>query len=222
MLVLHASPHPDDEVLGAPATLMMLRDSGHEILNVACSLGDEPERGAEVEEACRRARFELMVAPETDLPRIWEERRPDLVVGPSPHDRHPDHERVGRALLETGAERIWLWGLWGELRFPTTIVEYDEQRVEEIIHALEAHQSQLRRNDYRRLVTGRGSAETVLAAERVFGFGKPGLAGPYAEATTEIVRDGSGWRLGAPRHLDPTAPFPEPTGPAVGRWLLEG
>ena len=222
MLILHAAPHPDDEVLGAPATLMALRDAGHEILNVACSLGDEPERADEVVEACRRAGFELVVAPETELARLCAERAAGLVIGPSPHDRHPDHERVGRALLETGAERIWLWGLWGELRFPTTIVEYGEQRVEEILAALEAHESQLRRNDYRRLVTGRGYAETVLAAERVFGFGKPGLAGPYAEATTEIVRDGSGWRLGAPRHLDPTAPFPKPTGPAVGRWLLEG
>jgi LmbE family N-acetylglucosaminyl deacetylase len=222
MLILHAAPHPDDEVLGAPATLMALRDAGHDIVNVACSLGDEPERADEVVESCRRAGFELVLAPETELARLCAHREPALVVGPSPHDRHPDHERVGRALLETGAERIWLWGLWGELRFPTTIVEYGEQRVEEILAALEAHQSQLRRNDYRRLVTGRGSAETVLAAERVFGFGKPGLAGPYAEATTEIVRDGSGWRLGAPRLLDPSAPFPEPTGPAVGRWLLEG
>jgi LmbE family N-acetylglucosaminyl deacetylase len=222
MLILHAAPHPDDEVLGAPATLMALRDAGHEILNVACSLGDEPERADEVVEACRRAGFELVVAPETELARLCVERSPGLVIGPSPHDRHPHHERVGRALLETGAGRIWLWGLWGELRFPTTIVEYGEQRIEEILAALEAHESQLRRNDYRRLVTGRASAETVLAAERVFGFGKPGLAGPYAEATTEIVRAGAGWRLGAPRHLDPTAPFPEPTGPAVGRWLLEG
>ena len=222
MLVLHASPHPDDELLGAPATLMALRDAGHEIVNVACSLGDEPERGGELEEACRRAGFELVVAPETELGRLWQELSPDLLIGPSPHDRHPAHERVGRALLEAGAKRIWLWGMWGELRFPTTVVEYGEERLHEIVSALEAHQSQLRRNDYRRLVVGRGSAETVLAAERVFGFGSPGLAGPYAESTSELVRNGSGWRLGAPRRLDPAAPFVEPTGPAVDAWLAGG
>jgi LmbE family N-acetylglucosaminyl deacetylase len=210
MLVLHASPHPDDELLGAPATLMALRDAGHEIVNVACSLGEEPQRGAELEEACRRAGFELVVAPETDLARLCAERSPGLVIGPSPHDRHPAHERVGRALLETGVDRLWLWGLWGELRDPTTVVEYGEERLAEIVHALEAHQSQLRRNDYRRLVTGRGLAQTVLAAERVFGFGSAGLAGPYAETTTELVRNGSGWRLGPPRYLDPDAPFGEP------------
>jgi LmbE family N-acetylglucosaminyl deacetylase len=222
MLVLHASPHPDDELLGAPATLMALRDAGHEILNVACSLGDEPERGDELVEACRRAGFELVVAPETELARLRAERAPDLMIGPSPHDRHPAHERVGRALLDAGADRVWLWGLWGELRFPTTVVEFGDERLREIVHALEAHQSQLRRNDYRRLVAGRGAAQTVLAAERVFGFGSPGLAGPYAESTTELVRNGTGWRLGAPRRLDTAAPFPEPTGPHVDRWLADG
>jgi LmbE family N-acetylglucosaminyl deacetylase len=29
MLVLHLAPHPDDELIGAPATLMALRDAGH-------------------------------------------------------------------------------------------------------------------------------------------------------------------------------------------------
>jgi LmbE family N-acetylglucosaminyl deacetylase len=222
MLVLHASPHPDDELLGAPATLMALRDAGHEILNVACSLGDEPERGYELVEACRRAGFELVIAPETELARLRAERAPDLMIGPSPHDRHPAHERVGRALLDAGADRVWLWGLWGELRFPTTVVEFGDERLREIVHALEAHQSQLRRNDYRRLLAGRGAAQTVLAAERVFGFGSPGLAGPYAESTTELVRNGTGWRLGAPRRLDTAAPFPEPTGPHVDRWLADG
>ena len=129
MLVLHASPHPDDELVGAPATLMALRDAGHEILNVACSL-------AELERACERARFELVVLEGEDalgerLRALCEERSAGLVVGPSPHDRHPFHESVGRALVAAAPERLWLWGLWGELPFPTTIVEYGERRLEE-------------------------------------------------------------------------------------------
>jgi LmbE family N-acetylglucosaminyl deacetylase len=215
MLVLHASPHPDDELVGAPATLMALRDAGHEVVNAACSIG-AAERRAELEQACLRAGFELVRLDGTDdlaaaLRGLCAERSPGLVVGPSPHDLHPWHETVGRALLELPIDRIWLWGLWGELRFPTTVVEFGEERLREIIHALEAHESQLARNDYRRLVAGRGAAETVLAAERVFGFGSDGLAGPYAETTTEIVRNGSGWRLGAARKLDPADLFPEPT-----------
>jgi LmbE family N-acetylglucosaminyl deacetylase len=224
MLVLHAAPHPDDELIGAPATLMALRDAGHEIVNLACSLGrpeDASTRRAELEEACRRARFDLVVG---DLEALLAERPVDLLVGPSPHDRHPLHESVGRALVaavEAGAgpDRLWLWGLWGALPFPTTVVEYDEGRLEEIQHALEAHESQVSRNDYRRLVAGRGMASTVLGGELVFGFGEPGLAGPYAELTTEVVRVGSGWRLGAPRALDPLDPFPEPTEREIGGWL---
>jgi len=218
MLVLHASPHPDDELLGAPATLMALRDAGHEVLNVACSA--EGVRRAEAEEACRRAGFGLVVLEgelEAELGRLAADA--GLVVGPSPHDRHPEHERVGRALLAAGVERLWLWGLWGELRFPTTIVEYGEERLAEIVAALEAHESQLARNDYRRLVAGRGTAETVLAPERAFGFGSPGLAGPYAEATTEVVRGPDGWLLGAPRRLDPAEPFLDPTDIDMDWWL---
>ena len=62
--VLHLSPHPDDEILGAGATLMGLRAHGHRVINLACSLGrpDQQERRrAEVTEACARAGFELIV-----------------------------------------------------------------------------------------------------------------------------------------------------------------
>jgi LmbE family N-acetylglucosaminyl deacetylase len=230
MLVLQVSPHPDDELIGAPATLMALRDAGHEIVTVACSFGRPEEastRRAELEEACRRAGFGLLVASEplaAELEALLRERPVDLVVGPSPHDRHPFHESVGRALvaaLEAGAgpDRLWLWGLWGALPFPTTVVEHDEDRLAEIQHALEAHESQVSRNDYRRLVAGRGLASTVLGAELTFGFGTKGLAGPYAELTTEVVRAGGGWRLGAPRKLDASDPFPEPTTREIGGWL---
>src|SRR4051794_21331955 len=68
---LHVSPHPDDELIGAPATLMALRDASWRIVNLACSLGraaDRERRRAELQEACRRAGFELIV-PST-LPGI--------------------------------------------------------------------------------------------------------------------------------------------------------
>jgi LmbE family N-acetylglucosaminyl deacetylase len=147
------------------------------------------------------------------------------VVGPSPHDRHPAHETVGRALIEAlessaGPDRLWLWALWGgTLPFPTTYVEYGDDRLAEIAHALEAHASQLDRNDYRRLLIGRGLASAVLGGELVHGFGSAGLEGPYAELTCEVVRTREGWRLGAARALDPDDPFPDPTGSDVGGWL---
>src|SRR5579863_6829899 len=108
--VLHVAPHADDELIGAPATLMALRDAGWKVLNVTCSLGaaDQQERRrAEVVEACRRAGFvsEVLehplfdplaagdIAPARDelvtaLRHVVTRHRPRIVVAPSPHDRH--------------------------------------------------------------------------------------------------------------------------------------
>jgi LmbE family N-acetylglucosaminyl deacetylase len=248
MRVLHVSPHPDDELIGAPATLMALRDAGYVIANLACSLGaagDAPRRLAELEEACRRAGFEHLVVghPLTnerharqpvrdeaerrlagEIAAVLDERAFDLVVGPSPHDRHPGHEIVGRAVraaLERRPHpsRWWMWGLWGELPFPTTVVTYGHARRREIFTALEAHGGELERNDYRVLVAGRARAASVLAAELVFGFGSGGLKRPFAETTSEVVREGGLWLLGAARMLDPEDPFPPPTQIELDWWL---
>ena len=97
---------------------------------------------------------------------------------------------------------------------------FGEERLREIHHALEAHASQLARNDFRRLVTGRAMAATVLAAEQVFGFGAAGIDAPYAETTCEVVRDGAAWRLGGRRVLDAADPFPPRAVRRAGRERL--
>lgn len=227
--VLHFAPHPDDELLGAPATLMALRDAGARIVNVACSLGRPAERDVrerELEHACRLAGFELVIPQEpvpisstegdphaerrlVQLVRAQiEERRPQIVVSPSPHDRHPGHELVGRAVREvlgegTSVTRWWTWALWASLPQPTLATGFDRERLEEILRALAAHESQLRRNDYRRLLTGRAEMNAVLAPELLFGFGsgEPG-EGEYAELLSEVSPAG-GWRAGKVRWLDP-------------------
>src|SRR5579862_5666598 len=102
--LLAVSPHPDDEILGAGATLMALRDAGWRVVNLACGLGRDPDRErrrAELIEACRRARFELVV-PEGDraisesIAAAIDGFGVSLVAGPSPHDIHPTHEAAGR------------------------------------------------------------------------------------------------------------------------------
>ncbi len=244
--ILHLSPHPDDELIGAPATLMALRDAGWRVVNLACGLGRPDQlarREAELREACRLAGFELRLPPlsaaipdggDREPPRAAllaavaaaiEETEPAIVVSPSPRDRHPAHElvaAVARAALEQPrgpAPRWWMWGLWGPLPRPTLATSFGKERLEEILTALTAHQGELERNDYRRLVRGRAEANSVLAPELLFGFGAAARQEPpYAELLTEVVPAEGGWRLGAARWLDPDAPLPAPT--AVGASRL--
>jgi LmbE family N-acetylglucosaminyl deacetylase len=163
--VLHVSPHPDDEVLGAPATLMALRDDGWTVVNFACSLGraeDSARRRRELTEACRRARFALVVPDRLPgisiddnsrhaqaelgelLAGLLVSRHPQLVVSPSPHDGHHGHEVVARALRDA-VERVgqpihWaMWGLWSDLALPNLLTPFDAERLREIDYALRAH-----------------------------------------------------------------------------------
>lgn len=245
--VLHLAPHPDDEAIGAPATLLALRDAGHRVINVACSLGrtdQAPRRLAEVQEACRRARFELVVcdpplgisrsddlaeaqrALAATVRRLVVEERVDVVVSPSPHDGHHGHEVVGRAARDAvealaPTPRLWLWGLWADLPHPTLYAGFDEGRLGAVLHVLAAHEGELVRNDYRALVRGRAMANRVLGCERVFGFGAGRRPGPYAELVTEaVLRDGA-WRAGGARELDPAAPLDgdDAPGAPLGWWL---
>lgn len=232
--VLHFAPHPDDELLGAPATLMALRDAGSHIVNVACSLGRPAERDVrerELQRSCELAGFELVV-PEPpvsissteanphavgELARIVrtqiEARGPRLVISPSPHDRHPGHELVGRAVREVlstqaAVEHWWVWSLWTSLPQPTLATTFDRDRLEEILQALSAHESQLERNDYRRLVGGRAEMNAALAPELLFGFGAAARPqAEYVELLTELSPAGGEWRPGEPRWLDPGRPL---------------
>jgi LmbE family N-acetylglucosaminyl deacetylase len=224
--VLHLSPHPDDELIGAPATLMALRDAGWRVVNLACGLGSRPQgrerREAELREACRRAGFELLL--EHEVAAAIAEVEPAVVVSPGPRDRHPAHEQVAVAAREAveaigeQAPRWWFWGLWGGLERPTLATGFEAPRLEEILTALSAHAGELARNDYRRLVRGRAEASACLAPELLFGFGTEAAArSPYAELLTELVRVRGGWRLGAPRWLDPAAPLADPTGEDAAR-----
>lgn len=244
-VVVHLAPHPDDELLGAPATLMALRDAGWRVLNVACGLGrpaDAARRRVELERACRRAGFELQVlagapalgtgdgaATEARLAERLGERiaatAPALVVGPSPHDGHHGHELVGRATaaaLQTLARpaRWMMWGLWAEPTLPNLLVSVSEARLDAIAAALSAHAGELARNDYARLVRARAHANAVLGVERVLGFGTASAGDDGAELLTDAVYDAEhGWRWLAPRRLDPARPLDgEPVAP-LDWWL---
>lgn len=224
--VVHLAPHPDDEAMGSPALLLALRDSGWRVVNVACSLGrlhQHRRRADEVAEACRRAGWELeildppvAISSRDDLGSAQVRLRaavadlvtrlaPDVVVAPSPHDRHPGHEVVGRAvrdaLARPGAPRLWMWGLWGELPLPTLFFGFGDVELEAAVGVLGAHAEEVERNDYVALLRARAITARVLGAERVFGFGAPGRPERFAELLTEVGFADGEWWAGRTREL---------------------
>jgi LmbE family N-acetylglucosaminyl deacetylase len=240
LTVLHLAPHPDDEAIGAPATLMRLRDAGHRVINLACSLGQRPDqrerRRAEAAEGCARAGFELLVlepalleSPQRladELRRLVAELGAGLVVGPTPHDGHPRHELVGRAardaLATPGAPRLWLWSLWADLPLPTLFAPFGEDELARATHVLRAHAGEIDRNDYAELLRCRAVGARVLGSERVFGFGAPGRPARYAELLTEAAFADGEWWAGAPREPDPADPLaPVPRDRPLGWWMRE-
>lgn len=226
----------------------MLRDAGFKIVNVACSLGREAQlarRRREVAEACRRAGFRLIYLRHDDgrffaqddlnacepllvkrVAGLIDEVSPGLIVSPSPHDRHPEHEAVGRAVVRTvlaGKEpsRLWLWNIWSDPHFATLAVEIESARVEEIQRALSAHEGELNRNDYARLLAGRSQANTVLGPEKVFGFGHPGSTAAGMELLCEVmIADGHAF-LGQPRIATNGDMASNAQQVDITEWLLE-
>lgn len=228
-IVLHISPHPDDEALGAPATLLGLRDGGWRVVNALASLGraqDHRRRIAEARTAAARAQFDLVlpeahvsISSEADPERSSVEiaemvteliavHRPTLVVAPAKTDIHHGHRIVGlgveRALA--GLHRPitwWAWSVWSELPDPTLYVPFGSERLREVLHVLAAYSGELERNPYDRLVRGRAEANVVLGSERLFGFGAAVASPlPFAELLTERTIDGGRSQRGSPRLVD--------------------
>ena len=245
-VVLSISPHPDDELMGAPAALMALRDAGWRVVNLACSLGrpaDAHRRRGELAAACRQAGFDLNIPDQ--LPPIGRDDdlelartalaaaietaitsyRAELLIGPSPHDGHHGHEVVGRAMVDAVESlgqpiAVMFWGLWSDLAVANVLAPFDADRLAEIQRALRCHEGELGRNRYDRLLEARALANAVLGPERVFGHGTEGIEHEYAELLMHVTWSaGQRWRLTAPHLLDPPAPLGQEAGADLGWWL---
>ena len=104
-----------------------------------------------------------------------------------------------------------MWGFWGQLPQPTLATAFDATRLDEVLAALAAHEGELRRNDYRRLVTARAELNASLGPELVFGFGSEVPRDVrYVELLTEVARVGDRWLLGRSRWLEASAPLSAP------------
>jgi hypothetical protein len=96
--------------------------------------------------------------------------------------------------------------------------------LDRILAALDAHESQLERNDFRKILRARAELIAGLSPERVFGFGGPGIDASFAEELCEAVPVSEAPKtramlLGSPRRLDPAAPLAPPTDTDIRAWL---
>jgi bacillithiol biosynthesis deacetylase BshB1 len=113
--VLAIGAHPDDVELGCGATLALMARQGRKVGILHLTRGEMGTRGtaeeriAEAQAAARALGAVVMdfldcgdgglrtgPAEEDALIAKLREWRPELVLGPTPHDRHPDHGRAHR------------------------------------------------------------------------------------------------------------------------------
>jgi bacillithiol biosynthesis deacetylase BshB1 len=118
--VLAIGAHPDDVELGCGGTLALLARGGRRVGILHLTRGERgtrgtaPERQDEAERAaaalgaaelafldCGDGALRTGEAEEDALIGVLRAFRPDLVLGPSPSDRHPDHGRA-HALVAAG------------------------------------------------------------------------------------------------------------------------
>lgn len=250
-VVLHVAPHPDDEALGVPATLLGLQGAGADVRCLLVSLGRPHQhlrRLAETRTAAARAgwRTEVLDPPLAlsrgdDLPTaravLADElhRRlltlaPDVVVAPWPGDGHHGHETVALAVGDAlGRLAVpppwWAWGLWVDLPRPTLYVPFGESLLSRAQHVLAAYEGELARARYDLMLAGRAVTAAVLGGERVFGYGS-GAASPqpYAELLTEALLVDGVWRGGRPRmlHTGAAGLAPDGVGAPLPGWPAAG
>jgi LmbE family N-acetylglucosaminyl deacetylase len=220
---LHVSPHPDDEAVGCMGTITTLLDAGWRVTNLLTTLGREGEgarRLREAQAAAEAGGYQVEVAHqsvsasteqfekcvEIALEAQFALHTPDLVLSTTPHDIHPRHEQVGRAvsrvIRSAPGLRWWMYAIWGDLPAPTLYVELDDARLRRSLAVLAHYTGEIERQNYPALVEGRARAASVLGSEKIFGFGSgPASKEPFAELMAETTFDGNAWRPGQPRML---------------------
>jgi len=128
--VLAIGAHPDDAELGCGGTLALLAQAGKRVGLLHLTAGEAGSRGTaesrrrEAENAaaalgaselafldCGDGDLRRGTAEEDALIAELRRLRPELVLGPTPADRHPDHGRAHRLVADAcfyaGLRRYW-------------------------------------------------------------------------------------------------------------------
>jgi bacillithiol biosynthesis deacetylase BshB1 len=197
--VLAIGAHPDDVELGSGGTLALLARRGkrvgiaHLTRGEAGTRGTAAERRREAEQAaaalgvaelefldCGDGGLRTGVAEEDALIALLRRLRPELVLGPPPVDRHPDHGRACRLVEEacfyagltrrgegTPHRPAAVWSYMGHDSFEPDLVVDVGEVWEAKMAALDAYQSQLHQlgADRREPATKVATPEFRLAIE---------------------------------------------------------
>lgn len=146
--VLAVGAHPDDVELGCGATLAKLARAGRRVGILHLTHGEAGTRGnaetrrREAEGAaqalgaqvlefldCGDGAFRTGAAEEDALIALLRKLRPELVFAPTPADRHPDHGRAHRLVLDAAyyaGLRNRAAGLGGEPHRPAALFSYPQ------------------------------------------------------------------------------------------------
>ena len=179
--VLVFAPHPDDEIFGCGATLVLLREAGarvsiHIVTDGAQGGSAHGSRLCEIRARESEAALQCLGLPH---PFFWQmpdrslsygerlverirqtvkDENPDLVFLPSPTEVHPDHQALGLAGLEAlrrfdGAARAVFYEISAPLPQPNLLLDISTKE-ECKKRAMECYVSQLSEQPYAEQIAG--------------------------------------------------------------------
>ena len=196
MNILLLAPHADDIELGCGATVARFVEEGHNLLWIVFTdeqpLNSEHVKATEVvgfkDESRRALDFtlrHLCSRRQEVLERLVtlnSEFKPDLVVGPSLHDFHQDHQVVANEMVrafKTSASIICYELPWNHISFDVQLLtKLTVQHIETKIRMLERFESEL-------VVRGRYFSATLMRGMALLRGTQAGTE--YAEAF-EVLR----------------------------------
>jgi LmbE family N-acetylglucosaminyl deacetylase len=195
------SPHPDDEAITGALALRLQHEAGARVINVAVTLGSDPdrreERRAELQNACAMLGWEMEVlgwknvVPELAKrdPAVWhgfvnsvsqiiQRWQPRWIFYPHAEDWHPTHRGVSKlveAALGKVEEKSPSYRVqteyWQPHTAPNLLVECAPDAVALLVAALSCHQGEIARNPYHLTLPAWMADNVRRGAERVAGMG---------------------------------------------------
>jgi LmbE family N-acetylglucosaminyl deacetylase len=174
MRVLVLSPHTDDGELGAGGTIAKFLDEGKDVYYVAFSSCERSIPNGMPKDTLRKEcmestkilgikngnvtilDYQVRTFPEhrqeilEKLIQLREAIKPDLILVPSSHDVHQDHEVIYLESLRAFKKEASIWGYehpWNNMGFSTDIlVVLGRQHLEKKLSALKRYKSQTRKS----------------------------------------------------------------------------